>query len=194
MEGWTAFVVQVAMGIGLAACAGLRAFLPLLVLGSAGRMGWVPLSTTFEWLASTPALVVFAVAVVVEFLADKIPVVDHALDLLGGILKPMAGTVAAASVLTDLGPLESTVAGLLVGGGSAGLVHLTKAKIRLFSSFTTGGLGNPILSVGEDVASFLGAVIAVVLPVLALVLIGASFLAMALAWQRFRVRAERLRR
>ena len=48
-------ISQIAMGIGLAACAGLRAFLPLFLLGLAGRFDWVSLSPTFDWLASTPA-------------------------------------------------------------------------------------------------------------------------------------------
>ena len=46
-----ALIVQIAMGVGLAACAGLRAFLPLLVVGVAGKFELVPLSESFEWLA-----------------------------------------------------------------------------------------------------------------------------------------------
>jgi hypothetical protein len=180
---------QIAMGIGLAACAGLRAFLPLLLLGAAGRFEWVSLSPAFEWLASTPALIV---AVVTEILSDKVPVVDHSLDVIGGVLKPVAGTVLAASVLTDLTPLQSTVAGLVVGGGAAGLVHLTKAKVRLFSTVTTAGLGNPVLSIAEDAMSFIGSIIALIMPVLLLLVIAASFAAFFLARRRFRRRAERL--
>jgi hypothetical protein len=183
---------QIAMGIGLAACAGLRAFLPLLLLGAAGRFEWVSLSPAFEWLASTPALIVFGVAVVTEILSDKVPVVDHILDVIGGVLKPVAGTVLAASVLTDLTPLQSTVAGLVVGGGAAGLVHLTKAKVRLFSTVTTAGLGNPVLSIAEDAMSFVGSIIALIMPVLLLLVIAASFAAFFLARRRFRRRAERL--
>jgi hypothetical protein len=183
---------QIAMGIGLAACAGLRAFLPLLLLGAAGRLEWVGLSPAFEWLASTPALIVFGVAVVTEILSDKVPVIDHLLDVIGGVLKPLAGTVLAASVLTDLTPLQSTVAGLLVGGGSAGIVHLTKAKLRLFSTATTAGLGNPVLSLAEDVLSFVGSIVAMIVPVILLLAIAATFAGFFLARRRFRRRAERL--
>jgi hypothetical protein len=132
MDEGTALALQVATGIGLAACAGLRAFLPLLVVGAAGRAGVVTLGASYEWLASWPALTVFGVAVVTEVLADKIPVVDHVLDLIGGVVKPAAGALLAASVLTDLTPLQSAVAGIVIGGGSAGIVHLIKAKLRLF--------------------------------------------------------------
>jgi hypothetical protein len=167
-------VAQVASGIGLAACAGLRAFLPLLVVGLAGRAEWIPLTGKFEWLASTPALVVFGVAVLVEILADKVPVVDHFLDSIQAFVKPIAGAVLAASVLAELTPLQASVVGLVTGGTVAGTIHLTKANLRLVSSATTAGLANPVLSVIEDVGAFLGSVLALVVPVLVvLLLVGA---------------------
>lgn len=193
MTDWALLLAQFATGIGLAACAGLRAFLPLVVLGAAGRLGWVTLSPSFDWLASTPALVVFGVAVVTEILSDKIPVVDHLLDILGGVIKPIAGTLVAASVLTDLSPLESSVLGLVVGGGAAGLVHLAKAKLRLFSSLTTGGLGNPVLSMAEDVASLLGSIVAILMPAILLLGLAAGIATLLFARKRFLRRAERLR-
>jgi len=161
-----AVAVQIAMGLGLAASAGLRAFLPLLVAGAAGRLDLLPLSDSFAWLASTPALVVFGVAVVAEVLGDKIPVVDHFLDALHTLVKPIAGTVLAASVLTDLPPLPATVLSLVTGGAVSEAVHLTKAKLRLLSTATTAGLGNPVLSVVEDLGAVAGSVAAVAVPLL----------------------------
>jgi hypothetical protein len=161
-----ALAVQVAMGLGLAACAGLRAFLPLLVVGLAGRLEWVPLADSFAWLRSTPALVVFGVAVAAEVLGDKVPVVDHALDALQALVKPVAGTLLAASVLTELPPLEATVLALVTGGAVSETVHLTKAKVRLLSTATTAGAGNPVLSVVEDVGAVVGSAAALVVPLL----------------------------
>ena len=169
--------IQIALGLGLAASAGLRAFLPLLVAGAAGRLGVLELSDSFGWLASTPALVVFGVAVVAEVLGDKFPLVDHALDALHTLVKPVAGTLLAASVLTELPPLEATVLSLVTGGAVSEAVHLTKAKLRLLSTATTAGIGNPVLSVLEDLAAFAASVAAVLVPLLigvgALVLLGA---------------------
>jgi len=193
MESAASVILEVAMGIGLAACAGLRAFLPLLVAGVAGRLGWVSLSSHFDWLASWPALTVFGVAVVAEILSDKIPVVDHVLDVLGGVIKPAAGAILAASVIRDLTPLETAVVGIVLGGGSAGLVHLTKAKVRLFSSVTTAGLGNPLLSVGEDVASLVGSLTAIVFPLFLLLVVAATLVLLLVARRRLRLRAARLR-
>jgi hypothetical protein len=59
----------VALGIGLAAATGFRVFVPLLVAGLAARAGWVPLTESFAWLQSTPALVALSTAAVLEILA-----------------------------------------------------------------------------------------------------------------------------
>lgn len=183
-------ILQIAMGIGLAACAGLRAFLPLFVVALAGRLEWVPLTSRFDWLASWPAVTVFGVAVVVEVLADKIPIVDHVLDVLEGWLKPIAGAILAMAVLSEMPPLEATVLGLIAGGSAAGAVHVAKAKLRVASSAFTGGLGNPVLSAGEDAASLVGTVLSLVVPmlvvaILVLALVGLVFL----IYRRRRLRA-----
>jgi uncharacterized protein DUF4126 len=168
---------QVLTGIGLAAAAGLRAFLPALVVGVMGRLGWMPLRPEFAWLASTPILVVLGVAVVVELLGDKVPLLDHALDVAGAVLKPAAGTLVLAAGMTHLGLLPSAVTGLLLGGTVAGAVHLTKSGLRLASTGTTSGLGNPILSVGEDALSLAGSVLAILFPLLLIALLMISLFA-----------------
>ena len=193
-NGTLAIIAQVAMGIGLAACAGLRAFLPMLVVAIAGYMKWVPLAGPFEWLGTAPAIVVFGVAVAVEVLADKVPLVDNALDMVQTLVKPAAGAVLGMAVLTDLDPLPSAVLGLVAGGASAGVVHVAKAKVRLLSSFTTAGLGNPILSAGEDVLSFAGSIVALAMPLVLLAVVVTGLVLVGLALRRFRTRAERFSR
>jgi hypothetical protein len=193
-QGTLGLAMQVATGVALAACAGLRAFLPVFVVAVAGRVGWIPLSGPFEWLSTTPAILVFGAAVVTEVLSDKIPLLDHLLDMLQGVIKPAAGAMLAMSVVTELDPVQTAVLGIIAGGGTAGVVHVAKAKLRLFSSFTTGGLGNPILSAGEDLLSLGGSLLALVVPVLLIVLVAATLLALFLAVRRFRLRAKALER
>ena len=176
-------LLQVAMGISLAACAGLRAFLPLLIVGTAGRLDLLPLTRSFEWLESWPALTVFGVAVLAEFLADKFPVVDHFLDAVQTFVKPVAGTILMASVLSDLTPLQATVLGLVAGGSSAGAVHLGMAKLRLASSVTTAGTGNPLVSFFEDVLAFVGTLASLVAPLLMLLVL---VLAVVGCWWAYR--------
>lgn len=172
MELIPQLLFQILMGIGLAASAGLRAFLPLLVVGIAGRVGWVPLSDHFAWLSDWPALTVLAVAVLTEVLSDKVPAVDHFLDLIQVFVKPVAGTILVASVVTELSPLQTTVLALILGSGTAGTVHVVKAKTRLVSTVSTAGVANPVLSVAEDTASLAGAVLSLIVPpVVVLVLV-----------------------
>src|SRR4029453_10700721 len=90
---------SVALGIGLAAATGFRVFIPLLVAGLAARAGWLPLTESFAWLHSTPALVALGTAAVLETLAFYIPGLDHLLDVLAGPLAVVAGGGASVWVL-----------------------------------------------------------------------------------------------
>lgn len=191
MEQVGALAFQVAMGIGLAASAGLRAFLPLLVVSVAGKLGWVPLSDRFEWLATWPAVVVFGVAVVTELLSDKIPLIDNLLDTLQVWVKPIAGALLATAVLTELDPLPATALGIMAGASAAGGVHLVKAKARLLSSALTTGLGNPILSLVEDVVALVGSILSVIVPFLIVILLAFAILAVVLAVRRLTPRTTR---
>jgi len=180
-------LVHVTMGIGLAACAGLRAFLPLFVVGLAGRLDLVTLSDSFTWLSDWPALAVFGAAVVIEILGDKFPFVDHVLDTVQTFVKPIAGALVMATVIDDWAPLYVAIFSIVVGGSTAGLVHLTKAKLRLASSVTTAGLGNPVLSASEDVGALAGTVGSIAIPP---VMVLFMIVTVLLAW----VALRRLRR
>ena len=175
--------VQIAAGIGLASCAGLRAFLPLFVVGASARVGWVHLAEPFAWLDATPALVVLGTAVVAEVLADKVPLVDHVLDSVGLVVKPIAGTLVMASTLSATSPLAAIVLALILGMPAAAGVQLVKAKTRLVSTFATMGAANPVQSFVEDAASFGGCVLCVLLPLVAL---GVILILIAALWMRHR--------
>jgi hypothetical protein len=191
--GWqegSLMAAHILMGIGLAAVSGLRAFLPLFVVGAAGRMDWVPLSESFNWLESTPSLIVFGAAVLIELTADKFPLVDHALDAVQSLIKPLAGAFVMATVVADWAPLYVTVLSIIVGGSAAGVVHLTKAKVRLLSTATTAGLGNPLLSASEDsvaLAGSVGSILAPPLLLLVLLLLAAAALAYLITRPRRRI-------
>lgn len=176
--------VQLMMGVSLAACAGLRAWLPMLVVGLLARGGYAQLHPSFSFLAREDALIVFGVATVLEFLGDKFVVVDHFLDAAGTLLRPAAGTVLASSMLSNLDPLAATVLGLIVGGGTSFTVQagkaVARAKMSLFAPLHAG-LGNAALSAVEDILSAIGLWLALHAPLLAflitlLALIGAVWI------------------
>src|SRR5512138_3110533 len=96
--------LSIALGIALAAATGFRVFVPLLAAGLAARAGWIPLTDTFAWLATTPALLMLGTAAVLETFAYFIPGVDHVLDVLASPVAVVAGVVASASVSTHISP------------------------------------------------------------------------------------------
>ncbi len=182
----TDFLPTLALAIALAASAGLRAWLPLLLAGALARLGVFDLGSSFQFLASNKALVLFGVATVVELVGDKLPAVDHVLDLIGTPLRPAAGALLAASVLgTVSDPLTALVIGTVVGAPSALVPHAAKAALRSVSTATTGGLANPVLSLIEDVLSVLTFVLAVLVPLVVVALLGLT-LYVASRWLRRR--------
>jgi len=180
----TEFLPALALAIALAASAGLRAWLPLLLAGGLARLGVLDLGSSFQFLSSTRALVLFGVATAIELAGDKIPVVDHALDVIGTPLRPLAGAVLAASVLgTVTDPLTSVVLGTAVGAPSALVPHAAKSVLRAASTTVTGGLANPVLSLIEDAISLLTFILAVLVPLVVVALLGLT-LYLASRWLR----------
>jgi len=174
------FATQLAMGFALAASVGVRAFLPLFVAGILARQGYLALGPSFQWMESTPALIVFGSALAFEILADKVPLLDHMLDASGAFVKPVAGTILAASLFTQLDPLVAATLGLVTGGTVAGVVHAAKSLTRVVSTSTTAGLGNPFLSFAEDAAATVGIVLAFLVPILA-ALVAVAIVALCVA-------------
>jgi len=182
----TEFLPALALAIALAASAGLRAWLPLLLAGGLARLGVLDLGSSFQFLSSTRALVLFGVATAIELVGDKIPAVDHALDVIGTPLRPLAGAVLAASVLgTVTDPLTSVVLGTAVGAPSALVPHAAKSALRAASTTVTGGLANPVLSLIEDAISLLTFILAVLVPLVVVALLGLT-LYLASRWLRRR--------
>jgi hypothetical protein len=161
-------LLGIGVGLALAAAAGFRVFVPLLILSLAARSGWVELSPSFDWLSTTAASVALATATVLEIAAYYIPFFDNMLDTLAAPVAVLAGIVASASVLTDLPPWLQYSIAVIGAGGTAGVVHASTSLLRLKSSAATAGLGNPILATVELAGSVLIALLAVLAPLLAL--------------------------
>jgi Domain of unknown function (DUF4126) len=164
----TAIVLAVLLGLGLSASTGLNTFLPLLLLSAAARfhIAGIELGHRFDWLSSDVAIIVLIVASVVEIVADKVPAVDHFLDAIGTFVRPLAATVATASVLTgaDVNPTVAAVVGLMIGAPTSLGFHTLKAGTRVASSAATMGCANPVLSLIEDVISFSLTIVAIFVP------------------------------
>jgi hypothetical protein len=159
-------LLSIALGIGLAAAAGFRVFVPLLVAGIAARTGVLPLTDGFQWLASTAALLTLGTAAVFEVLAYYIPGVDHVLDVLAGPAAIAAGIVASASVMADIPQAVMWPVAIIAGGGVAGLTKGSTALLRAKSGVMTAGLANPIVATVETVGATGIAILAIAVPLL----------------------------
>jgi hypothetical protein len=159
-------------GVALASACGLRAFLPLLALSLAARAGLVHLAARTAWIGGDPALWAFAVATVLEVLGDKVPILDHLLDVVGTVVRPAAAAVAGWALFGAVDPTLAAIAAVILGGGAMG-IHLLKAKMRLGSTALTLGHANPLLSVGEDISAALLSAAAFLAPLLGAVLLAA---------------------
>ncbi len=167
-------VMGVLLGIGLGAACGFRIFVPLLVASIAIRAGFLTVTPEFEWLGGTAALVTLSVATLLEIAAYYIPVIDHTLDVLGAPAAIIAGTMLAASFIGSMDPMLKWGLAAIAGGGAAGIIHGGMAAIRGAASAATGGLGNSVVSTAETAASSIVAVLACVLPFLAVLLVAAA--------------------
>lgn len=166
-----AILLAVALGLGLATAAGLRVFLPVFGAGLAARLGFIDLAPSFSWLGGSTALVVLGTATVVEILAYYVPWLDHLLDAIATPAAVGAGILASAAVLVDLPPALQWGIAVIGGGSAAGLMQALTVGLRLKSTLTTGGLGNPVVSTGETVGSASLVLLAVFVPLLCLLLL-----------------------
>lgn len=155
------------VGIGLAASCGFRVFVPMLVMSVAVKAGQLEVSEGWAWIGSYPAMTTFGVATLLEIGGYYIPWLDNLLDSLATPAAVVAGTVATAACVSDMSPLLQWSTAIIAGGGIAGTVQLTTVVTRAASTTTTGGLANFVLATLELIASLVLSVLAVVVPILA---------------------------
>jgi hypothetical protein len=143
-------IVTIGRVLGFSLAAGVNLYATVAVLGLAARYGWVELPPQYqlfnnEWVIGA-AIAMYAI----EFLADKIPWLDSAWDLVHTAIRPIGGALVAVGTLGDASP---TVEGLvaLVGGTVAAGSHLTKSSTRAVVNASPEPLSNWILSLGEDI-------------------------------------------
>ncbi|ADL48622.1 DUF4126 domain-containing protein [Micromonospora aurantiaca] len=193
-------MLEVLTGSGLAASAGLNAYIPLLLMGLLSRYtDLVELPSGWQWLGNGWVVLILAVLLAVEVVADKVPVVDHVNDVVQTVVRPTAGGLAFGAgagsetvTVSDPDTFFSThqwvpvVVGVLIALG----VHLLKAAARPVINATTAGVGAPVASTAEDATSVVMSVVALLLPVLVLVFLVA--LVFFVPWL-FRRRRERRR-
>ena len=137
-----------AVGVMLAWLAGIRAYLTVFGVGVAGALGWLDLPPALEATTSPWVLGVSGALAVAEFLADKIPGIDSAWDLLQTLARVPAGAFLAAAALSPDGDLGAGM--LATGAGVALASHAVKAGSRALLNTSPEPVSNWTASVTED--------------------------------------------
>ena len=162
-------IASVFAAVGLSAAAGLNAYLPLLIGAVLERLDVVDLGDPFGALSSNAGIAVLAVLLAADLVGDKIPGIDHLLHMAGIVIHPVAGAMLfVGQTGVDTG-IPAAVAAVL-GAATAETLHGARASVRPASTASTAGIGNPFLSLGEDVTSLALTILAFALPLLALLL------------------------
>jgi hypothetical protein len=163
-------ILSLCLGIGFSAACGFRVFVPLLIASLAAHAGHLKLSAGFDWLGSDAAVIALGLATVLEIGAYYIPWLDNALDTVATPAAVIAGTLITASVATDMSPMLKWTLAVIAGGGSAALVQTGTVLVRAASTATTGGLANPLIATAELGGSVGMTLLAIAVPLAAVVM------------------------
>ncbi len=175
-------MLEILTGTGLAAAAGLNAYIPLLLMGLVSRFDWIQLPTGWTWLENEWILVIFGVLFVIEIVADKVPAVDSVNDWIQTVVRPASGGIVFSGgigtstvAVDDPNTFFSSGAWIpvVIGIVLALLMSLAKSALRPVANLATGGLAAPALSTAEDGASIMLTLFAFVAPILVVLMLGA---------------------
>lgn len=158
-------LLSLVMGLGLSACCGFRVFVPLLAASIASKMGILHLGDSFQWMSSTPAIICFGAATLFEIGGYYLPFIDNVLDTIMTPASVIAGTLLTASaILPDIDPMLKWGLGIIVGGGSAGIIQAGTALTRATSTVSTAGTANPIVATIEHILAIVGSIFSLIIP------------------------------
>ncbi|GMN08194.1 DUF4126 domain-containing protein [Croceitalea sp. MTPC5] len=164
-------IISLFLGIGLAASAGFRVFLPLFALSLAAYFGVWDLNDNWTWIGSLAAVMTLGIATLAEVFAYFIPWVDNALDSIAVPLAAIAGTAVMVSTVVNLDPVVTWSLAIIAGGGTASAIKGANAAGRLTSTATTGGVANPIVSTVETGTAVAVSTASILVPPLAIILV-----------------------
>lgn len=163
-------ISNIALATGLSWASGLRLYATVFVVGLLAKYGYVPLPDSLSILQHPVVIGVSGVLLVVEFLADKFPLVDSVWDSIHTFIRIPAGALLAMGAINSSDPLTATLVALL-GGTLAGATHFTKAGSRALINTSPEPVSNVAASFGEEGVLLFGGWLALAHPAMFLVFI-----------------------
>ncbi|MDQ3572374.1 MAG: DUF4126 domain-containing protein, partial [Actinomycetota bacterium] len=127
---------------------GVNAYLTVAMLSLIGRSGAVEVPAE---LTSDPILYGSLVMFAIEFVTDKVPLLDSAWDLLHTAVRPAIGTAVGFEFANDasVSGFEELMSGV-ASGGTALVSHAEKAGLRLGINASPEPVTNVAASLTED--------------------------------------------
>ncbi len=182
-------ILNVFSAFGLSSSAGLNAYLPLFIVALTARYtNLIHLTQPWDVMTNGWVIATLAVLLLIEITVDKIPAVDTLNDIIQTIGRPVAGAVlfaANSGAVGDMQTVLACIAGLLV----AGTVHTAKTTIRPAVTATTGGTGNWVVSIIENIVVLVGTILSILLPIVMAFLIIIFMLLLSWWWMRRRAKS-----
>lgn len=159
-----------ALAMGSSWVSGINLYASVATLGLLGRFANLTLPGELETLTSWWVIGVALFLYLIEFIADKIPLVDTSWDLIHTFIRIPAGAVLAMAAFGDFNQGVQTVA-FLLGGGLALSSHGTKASTRAVINTSPEPATNVIASLVEDVVAVGSMLLAAFYPLLLIVVV-----------------------
>jgi hypothetical protein len=151
----------------LSTSVGIRPFLTLALASLAMHLGYLHPAHEFAFLGSDGGTVLLASFAMLEFIAEKVPAVDHVLHVFHIAAKPIAAAILVGSAAPDVAQGDgSAYTYALMGAAALNAlgVHAGVATIRGASTATTAGIANPFISLIEDATTVIATVLALLAP------------------------------
>jgi hypothetical protein len=159
------FIHTLAIAMGASWVSGINLYASVATLGLLSRFAHLELPGDLQVLTSWWVIGVALFLYLVEFFADKIPIVDSTWDLVHTFIRVPAGAVLAATAFGDFDKSVQVIA-FLLGGGLALSSHGTKAATRALINTSPEPASNIVVSTLEDVLAVVSILLAVFLPVM----------------------------
>lgn len=169
------FISTLAVSMGASWVSGINLYAAVATLGLLSRFAHLKLPGELDVLTSWWVIGIASFLFIVEFIADKIPVVDSTWDVIHTFIRIPAGAILAATAFGDFDRSVQVVA-FLLGGGLALTSHGTKAATRAVINTSPEPVSNVVVSLAEDVLAVGSILLAVFLPIVVFFVIGAGVL------------------
>lgn len=165
----------IAIAMGASWVSGINLYAAITTLGLLGRFANLELPGELQVLTSWWVIGIAAALYIVEFVADKIPIVDSTWDVIHTFIRVPAGAVLAATAFGDFDKSVQVIA-FLLGGGLALSSHGTKAATRAVVNTSPEPVSNVVVSLLEDVLAVGSILLSVFLPFLLFAVVAAGLL------------------